>query len=154
MKLDRRLMLTVGAGLLGGAIAMLASVAGARRPAKQTDQVRTVDRTESILTDDGTMEVFVARPEGTGPFPVIVQLMDGLGMREELRGHARRAASWGYFVVAPDLFYRFGLKGPLDFSVPADVDGIEIRTLRWPCNGDDCPISGIVWYDDFVLTRL
>jgi tetratricopeptide (TPR) repeat protein len=42
----------------------------------------------------------------------------------------------------------------LDFAVPADVDGIEIRTMRWPCNGDDCPISGIVWYDDFVLTRL
>lgn len=42
----------------------------------------------------------------------------------------------------------------LDFAVPVDVDGIEIRTLRWPCSGDDCPISGIVWYDDFVLTRL
>jgi tetratricopeptide (TPR) repeat protein len=42
----------------------------------------------------------------------------------------------------------------VDFAVPADVDGIEIRTLRWPCSGDDCPISGIVWYDDFVLTRL
>ena len=42
----------------------------------------------------------------------------------------------------------------LDIHVPADTDGIEIRTLRMPCGGDDCPISGIVWYDDFVLTRL
>ena len=42
----------------------------------------------------------------------------------------------------------------LDFHVPAETDGIEIRTLRMPCGGDDCPISGIVWYDDFALTRL
>jgi tetratricopeptide (TPR) repeat protein len=42
----------------------------------------------------------------------------------------------------------------LDVTVPADADGIEIRTLRMPCGGDDCPISGIIWYDDFVLTRL
>jgi tetratricopeptide (TPR) repeat protein len=40
----------------------------------------------------------------------------------------------------------------LDLAVPKDVDGIEIRTVRWPCSGDDCPINGIVWYDDFVLT--
>ncbi|MBV9242560.1 MAG: carbohydrate binding domain-containing protein [Acidobacteria bacterium] len=42
----------------------------------------------------------------------------------------------------------------VDFAIPAGVDGIEIRTVRLPCSGDDCPISGIVWYDDFVLTRL
>ncbi|MFL6374231.1 MAG: carbohydrate binding domain-containing protein [Pyrinomonadaceae bacterium] len=42
----------------------------------------------------------------------------------------------------------------LDIAVPPDADGIEIRTVRLPCSGDDCPMSGIVWYDDFVLTRL
>jgi tetratricopeptide (TPR) repeat protein len=42
----------------------------------------------------------------------------------------------------------------IDLNIPADADGIEIRTVRQPCGGDDCPISGIVWYDDFILTRL
>jgi carboxymethylenebutenolidase len=82
------------------------------------------DRIEMVSTGDGEMEVFVTRPEGEGPFPVVVQLMDGLGMRDELHGHARRVASWGYCVVAPDLFYRQGLKGPLNFADPDSRDRI------------------------------
>lgn len=82
------------------------------------------DRNETVTTADGTMDVFVTHPEGDGPFPVVVQLMDGLGMREELRDHARRTASWGYYVVAPDMFYRDGLKGPLDFGDEGQRDRI------------------------------
>ena len=82
------------------------------------------DRIETIQTSDGAMEVFIAHPDGPGPFPVLVQLMDGLGMREELHDHARRAASWGYYVLSPDLYYRYGLKGPLDFSDPAGREQI------------------------------
>ncbi len=78
----------------------------------------TLDRTEILKTSDGNMEVFIARPQGSGPFPVAVQLMDALGAREEMCEHARRVAAWGYYVLAPDLFYRVGLKGPLDFSDP------------------------------------
>jgi carboxymethylenebutenolidase len=82
------------------------------------------DRIENVKTSDGMMEVFVAHPDGPGPFPVVVQIMDGLGMREELRNHARRTASWGYYVLSPDVFYRFGIKGPLDFSQPQGRDKI------------------------------
>ena len=83
------------------------------------------ERIEMVTTPDGAMEVFTAHPGEAGQsYPVIVQLMDGLGMREELRDHARRTASWGYYVIAPDLYYRFGLKGPLDFSNTADREGI------------------------------
>lgn len=78
------------------------------------------DRNETVTTPDGTMEVFITRPDGDGPFPVVVQLMDGLGMRDELHGHARRVASWGYCVVSPDLFYRQGLKGPLNFTTQGE----------------------------------
>jgi carboxymethylenebutenolidase len=82
------------------------------------------DRNETITTADGAMDVFITRPDGAGPYPVVVQLMDGLGMRDELHGHARRVAGWGYCVVAPDLFYRQGLKGPLDFGNPDSRDRI------------------------------
>jgi carboxymethylenebutenolidase len=82
------------------------------------------DRNETVASADGAMDVFITRPDGAGPFPVVVQLMDGLGMRSELHAHARRVASWGYCVVAPDLFYRQGLKGPLDFGNPQSRDAI------------------------------
>jgi carboxymethylenebutenolidase len=74
------------------------------------------ERTELVATHDGTMETFIVHPDGPGPYPVLVQLMDGIGMREELRDHARRMAANGYYIAAPDLYYRSGLKGPLDFT--------------------------------------
>jgi carboxymethylenebutenolidase len=76
------------------------------------------DRTETVKTADGAMEVYIASPDGPGPFPVVIQIMDALGKREELREHVRRVASWGYYVLAPDLFYRVGLEGPVDPSKP------------------------------------
>jgi carboxymethylenebutenolidase len=93
------------------------------------------DRNETVTTADGAMDVFVTWPEGEGPFPVVVQLMDGLGMRDELHGHARRVASWGYCVVAPDLFYRQGLKGPLDFAkegekIMAAIGGLTAQMAK------------------------
>lgn len=41
----------------------------------------------------------------------------------------------------------------LEFAVPETCDGITIRTVRESC-GENCPISGIIWYDDFKLERL
>jgi len=40
----------------------------------------------------------------------------------------------------------------LDFTVPEGIEGVEIRTVRANC-GEDCPIAGTFWYDDFRLTR-
>ena len=41
----------------------------------------------------------------------------------------------------------------LEFLVPETCDGITIRTTRDSC-GENCPITGAVWYDDFKLERL
>ncbi len=62
-----------------------------------------------IETADGSMNTFSVHPDGvdpTGPFPVVVFLMDAPGMREELRDMSRRIASNGYYVIAPQLYYR------------------------------------------------
>ena len=40
----------------------------------------------------------------------------------------------------------------VDFTVPANCTGIIIRTIREFC-GEDCPITGIFWYDDFEISR-
>ncbi|HEY0545771.1 MAG TPA: tetratricopeptide repeat protein [Pyrinomonadaceae bacterium] len=41
----------------------------------------------------------------------------------------------------------------IEFSTPADTEGIYVRTNRAFC-GEVCPIFGIIWYDDFNLERL
>ena len=40
----------------------------------------------------------------------------------------------------------------VDFKTPESCNGITIRTARVFC-GDQCPIAGIFWYDDFELSR-
>ncbi|MBK8467487.1 MAG: carbohydrate binding domain-containing protein [Chloracidobacterium sp.] len=39
----------------------------------------------------------------------------------------------------------------VDFRTPENCNGITFRTVRQPC-GDQCPIVGTLWYDDFELT--
>ena len=55
------------------------------------------------------MPTFVVHPDGAGPFPVVLFYMDAPAMREELHEMARRIAGQGYYVLLPDLFYRFGV---------------------------------------------
>ena len=81
-----------------------------------------IERSEKVKTQDGVMDVFFTRPDGAGPFPVAIQIMDALGMRDELLEHARRVASWGYCVITPDLLYRSGVKGPVNL----DEAGIKV----------------------------
>ncbi|MGI8812949.1 MAG: carbohydrate binding domain-containing protein [Pyrinomonadaceae bacterium] len=40
----------------------------------------------------------------------------------------------------------------IDFTAPENCEGITIRTTRGYC-GDECPIIGTLWYDDFTLAR-
>jgi len=59
-----------------------------------------------IATDDGDMNTFIVHPEENGPHPVVLFFMDAPGMREELREMCRRLATAGYYVMAPQLYYR------------------------------------------------
>src|SRR6185503_4725094 len=68
-----------------------------------------------VTTSDGEMTTFVVHPDGGGPFPVAVLFMDGVGYRDQIKANARRFAEGGYYVAAPDLFYRAGEK--LSFDV-------------------------------------
>lgn len=55
------------------------------------------------------MPTFIAHPDGDGPFPVVLLYMDAPAIRDELYDMARRIAGEGYYVMLPDLFYRFGI---------------------------------------------
>jgi len=67
-----------------------------------------LEREIGILTDDGAMPTFVTHPEEHGPHPCVILFMDALGIREELRDMARRIGTVGYYVMLPNLFYRWG----------------------------------------------
>lgn len=40
----------------------------------------------------------------------------------------------------------------IDFRTPENCNGITLRTVRQPC-GEQCPITGMLWYDDFELRK-
>jgi carboxymethylenebutenolidase len=87
------------------------------------------EQTERIRTSDGAMTTFVVHPDEGGPFPVVVVYMDALGLRDELRGIGRRLADAGYYVVVPDLYYRFGDGITFDVSKLHDPESDEMQRM-------------------------
>ncbi|NQZ96796.1 MAG: dienelactone hydrolase family protein [Myxococcales bacterium] len=75
-----------------------------------------------VATPDGRMPTFIAHPEGEGPFPVVLVLMDGLGFREALCDVARRLAATGVYAMLPDLYYRAGPIAPIERDEPGEWD--------------------------------
>jgi carboxymethylenebutenolidase len=62
----------------------------------------------SIPTPDGDMGAYVRRPDGDGPFPVIVYFHHGPGLDEGSKESMQRLADAGYYVVSPDRYHREG----------------------------------------------
>src|SRR4029453_13031797 len=67
-----------------------------------------IEQEVNIETADGTMKTFIVRPEGAGPYPVVLYLMDAPSIRPALKDMASRLATAGYYVMLPYLFYRGG----------------------------------------------
>jgi carboxymethylenebutenolidase len=67
-----------------------------------------------IETRDGTCPAYVYRPAAGGPWPAVLVYMDGLGIRPAMLELGERLATYGYFVLLPDLFYRSGPYEPMD----------------------------------------
>src|SRR6185437_5680939 len=67
-----------------------------------------------IETRDGLCRCHIYRAAGTGPWPAVLVLMDGLGIRPAMLQLGERLATHGYLVLLPDLFYRAGPYEPMD----------------------------------------
>lgn len=101
--------------------------------------------TIELMADDGPLPVYVARPQGAGPWPGVIVLHDALGMTRDLRNQADWLAGAGYLAAAPDL-YR-GRPGQLRcmFSTVRDIarrrgaafDDVE-ATRSWLLRDDGC----------------
>lgn len=77
---------------------------------------------EVAMTADAAAEAYVARPGGAGGHPGVLFFMDAIGLRPQIAAMCDRIASWGYVVLAPNVFYRAG-----------DVDAVGPRVdLRQP----------------------
>ncbi len=63
-------------------------------------------QTETISTPTGDMGVHVVRPEGDGPFPVVVSFHHGPGLDQGSKDTMARIAEWGYYVVSHDRYHR------------------------------------------------
>jgi dienelactone hydrolase len=52
-----------------------------------------------IETAEGTMKTFIFHPQTSGPFPVVLYLMDAPSIRPVLKDMASRLATAGYYVM-------------------------------------------------------
>jgi carboxymethylenebutenolidase len=67
-----------------------------------------------IATRDGICPSYVYRPSAGGPWPAVVVFMDALAIRPAMLELGERLATYGYYVLLPDLFYRSGPYEPMD----------------------------------------
>ena len=81
--------------------------------------------TITINAGDGTAEAYVARPEGDGPHPGVLFIVDAIGLRPQTKAMADRVAEWGYVVLAPHVFYRGGTAD--DLAPKADLMDDDAR---------------------------
>jgi carboxymethylenebutenolidase len=63
---------------------------------------------EPIQVDHQEMDLYVAVPSGSGPFPAIVVAQHGGGVDTFIRAMADQFAEAGYAAAAPDLYHRLG----------------------------------------------
>ncbi|MGI9598667.1 MAG: dienelactone hydrolase family protein [Acidimicrobiales bacterium] len=63
-------------------------------------------QTETINSPTGPMGIHVVRPEGDGPFPVVVSFHHGPGLDDGSKQTMARIAEWGYYVISHDRYHR------------------------------------------------
>ncbi|MGW2598830.1 dienelactone hydrolase family protein [Streptomyces klenkii] len=81
-------------------------------------------KTAEIPTPDGTADAYVAVPDGDGSHPGVLLYMDAFGLRPVIHEMARKLAGHGYYVLAPNVFYR---RGPAPVLGVPDLSSPEAR---------------------------
>ncbi len=82
------------------------ATARAEAQAIHTDAAGLVAGAVEVPVADGHLPAYRARPEGRGPFPVVLVIEEIFGVHEYIRDVCRRLAHQGYLAVAPELYAR------------------------------------------------
>ena len=64
--------------------------------------------TLEIPVGSASVEAFAGRPADDADHPGVLFLVDAIGLRPQIQAMVDRIASWGYVVLAPNLFFRTG----------------------------------------------
>ncbi len=106
--------------MAGGLIAGL-TLATARVEAQviHTGLEGIVAETVQVPVAGDSLPAYTARPQGDGPFPIVLVIEEIFGVHEYIRDICRRLAHAGYLAVAPELYARLG-----DLSKMSDVKQI------------------------------
>ena len=78
---------------------------------------------ESREMEDDTINAYLSRPMGPGPYPGIVLVHHLPGWDELYREMARRFSEHGYVVICPTLYQRFGHGTPVEVAARARGEG-------------------------------
>jgi carboxymethylenebutenolidase len=109
-----------------------------------------------IPTRDGRCPAYVYRPSGTGPWPAVLVYMDGVGIRPAMLEVGERIATFGYWVLLPDLFYRSGPYEPMDArSVFTDPEKRKVLTGKFFAHATPANImSDTGAFLDFIAAQI
>ena len=66
-----------------------------------------------LTMPDGDAEAYLATAPDGDPAPGVLLVIDAIGLRPRIEEMADRIASWGYTVLAPNVFYRDGTAAEL-----------------------------------------
>lgn len=104
-------------------------------------------RMETTKVDGDDMGLYVATPEGHGPFPAVAIMYHRGGIDAFTRDRADRLAREGYIAIAPDLFHRYpDVENPLerldDLELEADITAAVTHVSAKPAFDGKLAIMG------------
>ena len=106
----------LGLGAVGGLFFTAYAPAGlsqTAQPITTSSEGLTTANVTYPSADGFQLPAFLARPEGSGPFPVVIVVSEIFGVHEYIRDICRRLATSGYVAIAPAFFVREADPAPL-----------------------------------------
>ena len=101
--------------------------------------------TTEVQAADGAAEAYLAGKPGD---PGVLFYIDAIGLRPQIEDMADRIASWGYVVLAPNVFYRDGAAA--DLAPKKDLREPGAREEFFASLGDRVPGYTV----DFPVERM
>ncbi len=158
-RFSRRALATGGLGGLLFAGYAPAALAVQAAPITTGEEGLAIETTTTPAPDGFALPLYVARPTGDGPFPVVIVVSEIFGVHEYIRDVCRRLARAGYAAIAPAFFVRVADPAGAEMArvqeivaaagyeqVMGDIAG----TLDWAsqqlwANADKVGITGWCW---------